>query len=436
MSGNYNEVKPRALRKKSRNTKKQFVPPLQPPAQDLAAWPPTLQEFVNRSFLRSESLSEPQKAQFGGQIQSLMQLAIAQNKVWTNPWQLQQLPVFNPEVPLDLVENTVQQRPPKRLGGKYDSDERKLKRMARFSDSFRKSSPSPSPGPSNGPVVGYLTALEKRYLRLTSEPDPAVVRPQSVLEQSLKFVVNKYETENAGYLYINDQLKAIRQDLTVQHIKNDITIKVYKTHGRLAIINNDLGEFNQCSSQLKQLYSQTSNIKDTFEFMCYRVLYLLLTGNYSEVNVISLDLLRTDKEENAKHLDEEHAIYRKGLYQSLELLTAMTLGDYHGLFKTYQQFRLTPQMTYAYHLMKNSLVTKQRLLAINTMCKAFKKLPLDYLTSELAFDPSEPLVDFLKSHNLGQFHSVNDFDCAAARPVLQAMVDKGNFRKVDIKGQV
>lgn len=436
MGGKYNEVTPLRVTKKKQ--KKPFVPPNAETLANPAAWPPSLQNFVNQSFQQSEALDSERKAQFGTQIQALMQLAIAQNKVWTNPWQLQQLPVFNAGVPLDLYQNITPAKPSKR-SQKFDSDERKLKRMARFADSNARPTSSPSPGPSSGPIVGYSQALEKRYLRLTSEPDPAVVRPQNVLEQSLDHVMEKYVSQNAGYSYINDQLKAIRQDLTVQHIKNEVTIKVYKTHGRLAIINNDLGEFNQCSSQLKQIYSQrgdAASLRDSYEFMCYRVLYLLLTGNHSEVNVILLGLLKSDSLEVTSDLTGDQKEFRAGLYRSLDLLTSMTLGDYHGFFETYSAFRNNGLMKYAFHLMKHSMAAKQRLLAINTMCKAFKKLPIVHLAQELALDESEPIGEFLASHNLQQFHVGADFDCGAARLALQTIVDKGNFRKVDIKGQI
>lgn len=452
MGSHYNEVTPRALNKRPKKVKTS-TPPQQNPPLDGSDWPPSLQNFANRSFLLAKSLGEPVKTQVGMEMQQLMQMAISQEKIWTNQWHLQQLPALCPGIPLDLVQNQVPVQvhqntqhnsqhvpqpepisvPAKRLNGSYDSDERKLKRMARFQNSNRKT-PLPSPAPTNGPVKGYLTALEKRYLRLTLEPDPSVVRPERVLEQSLDFVMNKYRTENPGYLYINDQLKAIRQDLTVQHIKNELSIKVYKTHGRLAIINNDLGEFNQCSSQLKQLYSSTSNIQDTYEFMCYRVLYLLLTGNFSEVNVILLNLIKIDL--GSIDLDEEHKTYRDGLYSALDLLTSIKMSEYHHFFKTYKQFREVKLLAYAFHLMKHSMATKQRLLALNIMCKAYKKLPILFLELELGFDEEEDISEFLEGHNLAQFSQNSDFDCALARPVVQGIVDKGNFRKVDIKGQV
>lgn len=467
---NYNEVTPKRLRTSNQSTA---------PVPQQPSWPPSLQDFVNGSFQRSESLDPARKAAFGAQIQELMEKAIQQEKVWTNPWHLQQLPVFSPGVPLDLYENVARsfQRAtvgpnassgPKSLdpyiGGleqqrkkakkdkgssksKFDSAERMKSRAARFA-----STKSPSPSipdfgrntSEKGPVVGRLKELEKRYLRLTSEPDPAVVRPQDVLEKSLAHVLAKYDS-NKNYLYVNDQLKAIRQDLTVQHIKNAFTIEVYKAHGRLAILHNDLGEFNQCSSQLKQLYGKSLEFGDASEFTCYRVLYLLLTGNFAEVNVIRLDLCNESDSNELSKLESQpklksgsevtQQMFRDGLHRALNLLNAITLGDYHAFFGTFLYFRENPQMTYAFHLMKHSMATKQRILALNTMCKAFRRLPRDYLETELAFNESDPLDEFLAGHRIIQFIET-DFDCVGARPILQGMVDKGDFRKVDIKGQV
>jgi hypothetical protein len=57
----------------------------------------------------------------------------------------------------------------------------------------------------------------------------------------MKNIREKWLAE-ASYEYVCDQLKAVRQDLIVQRIKNNFTVLVYETHARLALENGDINE--------------------------------------------------------------------------------------------------------------------------------------------------------------------------------------------------
>jgi len=85
----------------------------------------------------------------------------------------------------------------------------------------------------SGPIVGRSQKLEKNYFRLTSAPNPDDVRPLEILRKTLDHLKKKWKTD-ANYTYICDQFKSLRQDLTVQHIKNEFTTNVYEIHARIA----------------------------------------------------------------------------------------------------------------------------------------------------------------------------------------------------------
>lgn len=326
----------------------------------------------------------------------------------------------------------------------YDSNQRKKQRLQRFSSPDIDSKPSslPSKPPvfanggfqnnHNGPIVGRCTDLEKKYYRLTSEPDPNKVRPQPVLQKSVQFLIDQLDVK--PYSYIKDQFKSIRQDMTVQHLKNNFTLYVYETNSRISIKNNDLGEFNQCLTQMEYLFdSGELTIKDLnvieLEFRCYRNLYLLIVENHSAVLDMKLKLFMR----NYTSPLELAMLNLTNLSFSLQL--SMIEGDYFTFFKIVDQFST---LDLAYHLINMFIVEKCRIKFLHTISKAYRKIPNEVLTQQLGFKQKSPseFNQFLANHGLQEFCNQDGFDCSSSRNIIATIIAKTNFKKIDIKGQV
>lgn len=324
------------------------------------------------------------------------------------------------------------------LPGKSKFQKQAEKRQRRFDGGYKSAYRSPSPPPTAGPVVGLCTDLEKRYLRLTSAPKPSMVRPEHILHQTLDLLKKKWRKEQ-NYNYICDQFKSLRQDLTVQRIRNDFTVSVYEIHARIALEKGDLGEYNQCQTQLRALYAM--GLKGSpVEFKAYRILYFIHTANRTALNDAIADLTPADK--------NEHAIKH-----ALNVRSALALGNFHKFFQLYLD---VPNMG-AYLI--DMFVKRERLAALANMCRAYvtpsmnfsmlqganiinsykPDLKLRYITEELAFEHDAEAAQFIIDHN-GQ-HLLEErgdtiiFLAGSAKGLFDAARSEA-FRRVDLKGQI
>ncbi|CAL0300485.1 unnamed protein product [Lupinus luteus] len=240
-------------------------------------------------------------------------------------------------------------------------------------------------------VKGTCQEIEKRYLRLTSSPDPASVRPEEVLEKSLLMV----HSSQKNYLYKCDQLKSIRQDLTVQRIHNQLTVKVYETHARLALEFGDLPEFNQCQSQLKTLYAE--GIEGSYmEFAAYNLLCVILHSNNNRDLVSSMSRLSGEAKND------------EAVQHALAVRAAVTSGNYVAFFRLY---KAAPNLNTC--LMELS-VEKIRYKAVSCMCRSYRpSVPVSHVSRVLGFstvvptngirdekdtDALEECLEWLKAH--------------------------------------
>ncbi|KAG8645159.1 SAC3 family protein A isoform X2 [Manihot esculenta] len=237
-------------------------------------------------------------------------------------------------------------------------------------------------------VKGTCQEIEKRYLRLTSAPDPSTVRPEEVLEKALLMI----QSSQKNYLYKCDQLKSIRQDLTVQRIRNHLTVKVYETHARLAMEVGDLPEYNQCQSQLKTLYAE--GIEGChMEFAAYNLLCVILHSNNNRDLVSSMSRLT------------EEAKKDKAVKHALAVRAAVTSGNYVMFFRLY---KMAPNMNTC---LMDLYVEKMRYKAVTCMSRSYRPtVPVSYIAEVLGFssigegngekDPVglEESIEWLKAH--------------------------------------
>lgn len=229
-------------------------------------------------------------------------------------------------------------------------------------------------------VIGTCRDLEKQYLRLTSAPDPSTVRPLEVLKRSLEMIVKYWQSsKNRDYHYACDQLKSIRQDLTVQFIRNSFTVLVYETHARIALEISDHEEFNQCQSQLKSLYEVVPS-DNQYEFLGYLILYLIYTENTTEIQ-LTLSKLPSDSHQ---HPVIDHA---------LKVRRAWSLNNYHRLFSLYKR---SPAMSAK---VMDWFIERERKQAIKIIMMSYRpNVPLAFVSEELAFDSADDCLEFANKH--------------------------------------
>ncbi|CAG7823174.1 unnamed protein product [Allacma fusca] len=205
-------------------------------------------------------------------------------------------------------------------------------------------------------VVGTCTDLEKRYLRLTTAPDAASIRPIKILKKSLELVKSKWK-QNQDYFYACDQLKSIRQDLTVQRIRNDFT--------------------------LGQLYKSVPEAcANKVEFTGYRILYYIFTANTLDLGSVMASLSPSDRENEC-------------IRHALNLRSAWALGNYSKFFKLYGS---SPKMS---GYLIDWFANRERKYALKVILKSYRPhVSTDFVKEQLGFTLDSDWQNFLTTTQL------------------------------------
>jgi hypothetical protein len=241
-------------------------------------------------------------------------------------------------------------------------------------------------------VVGTCRELEKPFLRLTSAPDPASVRPPDILEAALIALKKKWrvarkseDAADAGsraemVAYMRSQLKAVRQDLVVQHIQTELTVAAYETHARVALQSKDFSEFHQCEAQLRPLYSKGLR-GHTDEFWAYRILFLLCRQSREETGFADMTRLLNDLPE-----ESQGSAAWPATKHALAVRIAVQDHNYHSLLHTKDGLiTSTPNQG---RCILNTMLEDWRLDALERMIKAYCPAPVSrlFVLAQLGYD--------------------------------------------------
>ena len=303
-------------------------------------------------------------------------------------------------------------------------------------------------------ISGTCQRLEKDYYRLTSAPKAADVRPPGVLLEALfsiqnrwysgdihktavhkatdggKKTISKEESLQEAYIYFCSQLKAMRQDLMVQHLSGtNIAVAVMEAHARVALECSDLNEFNQCQTQLKQMYDASTRRTDALEgvgggenltdnsceFLAYRLLYFIyLRGNqqYRAGNTDLVYLLRELQPEEEKNPAVQHA---------LKIRAALQQSNYIQFFRLYRE---TPNLG---KCILGMMLDSVRLKFLQRAVRASgpTALVVADLLVDMAFEENEAGVKFLL--NAGCAITIDSQDADSSELIVNALA-RGEMR--------
>ena len=246
-------------------------------------------------------------------------------------------------------------------------------------------------------VKGTSQVLEKGFLRLTAPPKSDRVRPLPILERHLTNIkklrknirtgkIKPTQTNWKEYNWFCSQLKAIRQDMTVQRIFNGFAVKVYETHARIALEEGDVNEFNQSQTQLKSLYEQLSHktekdapakdnaLQNQNEFIAYRVIYHVFLTCNKKYEGGSTDLFKIMLSLTAEQTSDPFIAH------ALKVRIAVADNDYHAYFRLQD---ICPN--HGAYLM-DLMLPHIRSIGLKCIMKAYRpSLNVNFILTELGF---------------------------------------------------
>jgi len=274
-------------------------------------------------------------------------------------------------------------------------------------------------------------SLEKPYLRLTTYPKKEDVRPLEVLVKSLAHIKSRY-IRDEDFAWANEQLKSVRQDITVQRLRNPFVLEVYETHARILLEEGDLDEFNQCQTVIRSLVDGSGALDDGFgmsalsddtecsaplmqtkeaadEFCGYAILYALVRKAWVQ---LKLEISRVEcSRRNGIENGTSSALH------AMQVVKAVEDNNYRAFFRLYESGpHLSPYLM-------DFLVQRVRDRAFISIVSAYRPtISIEHIRDSLCFRDLEETRQFLRQHSAAFVQEKGEpifwIDCKASLKVL------------------
>ena len=243
-------------------------------------------------------------------------------------------------------------------------------------------------------IVGTCTEVERRYVRVQSQPDPKTVRPASILQRSLQAVARR-EAAGEAYDDTGDFYMSICQDLRLQQIEDKLTVEAREGFAICAMRARvghpgeekgmDTKALSDCLLHLHSLYGKNARQPRQLEFAVYRFLmWLGLTAKGAPDATAHLNSSLKELAAFSPHPAVSHAT---------DVMAAVLAGD----SRRYFDLTASPPASAREqcHVHDTLLAPAVRRRAYETVLKAYKfVIPLQTLTQLFGLQGAE-MTDWL-----------------------------------------
>ncbi|MGH0150832.1 UNVERIFIED_CONTAM: hypothetical protein FKN15_071125 [Acipenser sinensis] len=359
-------------------------------------WPKAMKEYVQRCFTACES--EEDKDRTEKVLKEVLQGRLQDGTAYTIDWSREPLPELKQKNLWEAVPSQRGLEPVSQSGGAGGVSARVTLAL-----SLTAASPVRPDLRSQGGTRKEGEEGEGGAGAEAEETEDAGKsgREVEVLKKSLVMVKTHWKA-NQDYAFACEQMKSIRQDLTVQGIRTEFTVEVYETHARIAL--------EKVLKKSLVMVKTHWKANQDYAFACEQMKSirqdLTVQGIRTEFTV---EVYETHARIALEKLKSDPCVSH-----ALEVRTAWALGNYHRFFRLY---RCAPRMG-AYLIDK--FLDRERKQALKAIVKSFRPaVPVEFIQSELTFPTQEECVAFLDALSISYVGTdPSKVDCKLSMAVL------------------